>query len=229
MFRVDLHAHTWYSGDSPTSPGRLVQRARAAGLDRIAVTDHNTIDGAFAAQDLDPERVIVGEEITCSCGTHLIGLFLQERIPKGVTIEDAARAIRRQGGVVYAPHPIAYITRPAWRAERVFAVADVVEVFNSRGTLPSWNRKAASQAEERRVRRAAGSDAHMPWEIGRAFAEMPPFHDAASFLESAAQCSRISGSTCSVFLHFGTILLHGARKAIGRNHGVPLRRDGRPG
>src|SRR5262245_23225637 len=132
--RVDLHSHTWHSGDSLTSPAALVRRARAVGLDRIAVTDHGAIEGAFEARALDPELVIVGEEIKCACGTDVIGLFLSELIPVGQTLEATARQIHDQGGVVYAPHPYAYITRPRRRAADVLAVADVVEVFNSRAS-----------------------------------------------------------------------------------------------
>src|SRR5689334_6323857 len=109
VLRVDLHSHTWYSGDSLTSPETLVRRARAAGLDRIAVTDHGAIEGAFAARGFDPELVIVGEEIRCGCGTDVIGLFLQELIPVGLSLRETASRIREQGGVVYAPHPFAYL------------------------------------------------------------------------------------------------------------------------
>jgi predicted metal-dependent phosphoesterase TrpH len=205
----------------------LVARARAAGLDRIAVTDHNAIAGAREAHAIDPELVIVGEEVSCSCGTHLIGLFIQDAIPKGVTIAEAARRIREQGGVVYAPHPFAYLTRPSWRAERVLAVADVVEVFNSRANFRSWNRNANRDAQSRGLPRAAGSDAHMPWEIGRAYTELPFFNDAASFRRSLASAGAIKGSTCTIFLHFGTLAFHGLRTVLGRGHGRPMLRNGR--
>ena len=76
--RVDLHSHTRYSLDATTTPQQLVQRAREAGLDRIAVTDHGEIEGALRARELDPALVIVGEEIRCRCGVELIGLFLTE-------------------------------------------------------------------------------------------------------------------------------------------------------
>jgi predicted metal-dependent phosphoesterase TrpH len=222
MLRVDLHSHSWYSGDSPTSPRRLVERARAAGLDRIAVTDHNAIAGAQEAHTIDPELVIVGEEVSCACGTHLIGLFIQELIPKGVTVEDAARRIREQDGVVYAPHPFAYLSRPSWRAERVLAVADVVEAFNSRANISAWNRKADRTAQARGLPRAAGSDAHWPWEIGRVYTELPFFNDAESFRRAVANAGTIQGKTCTMFMHFGTIAFHSLRTIMGRGHGRPL-------
>jgi len=114
--RVDLHTHTRWSPDAVTTPSELVERAAEVGLDRVAVTDHGEIDGALEARALDPGRVIVGEEIRCACGTELIGLFLEERIPMGLDAREVARRIADQGGVVYAPHPYAYARRPRRKA-----------------------------------------------------------------------------------------------------------------
>jgi predicted metal-dependent phosphoesterase TrpH len=189
MLRVDLHSHTCHSQDGHTAPRRLVERARAVRLDRIAVTDHGSIEGALRARDLAPELVIVGEEIRCRCRTELIGLFLREAIPQRLPLEETARRIRDQGGVVYAPHPYAYARQPFSRARRAMEVADVVEAINARAFLPPWNRAAQRAARSRGIPVAAGSDAHFAFEIGRAYAEMPAFDDAAGFLE-ALPCAR---------------------------------------
>lgn len=216
-WRVDLHAHTSASIDGFTAPGALVRRAVRAGLNRIAVTDHGEIRGALRAREApDGERVIVGQEIGCACGTELLGLFLTGRIPMGLAIEEAAARVRAQGGVVYAPHPYAYATRAAWHAERAMAHADVVEVFNSRAFLPRWNRRAARTAAERGLAAAAGSDAHFPWEIGRAWTELAPFDDAAGLLRSLRGAVPVARRTATPLVHFLSLTLHQARRFTGR-------------
>jgi predicted metal-dependent phosphoesterase TrpH len=150
---------------------------------------------------------------------------MKEQIRNGVTIQEAANLIAQQGGVVYAPHPYAYLTRSAWRAERAFAVADVIEVFNSRAFRRSWNRRAAERAARDSLLYAAGSDAHMPWEIGRARIELTRFDDAPSLLRALANPGPIAGRTCSLAVHGLSASLQGFRTALGRGHGVPLRRS----
>ncbi|MDX1394649.1 MAG: PHP-associated domain-containing protein [Gemmatimonadota bacterium] len=189
MARVDLHTHTAFSHDATTPPEVLVERALEAGLDRIAVTDHATIEGALRARELAPELVIVGEEIRCRCRTELIGLFLTERIPPRLSIDETADRIRAQGGLVYAPHPYAYAREPLRRARRALGVADIVEGINARAFLPLWNRAATRAARRLGLPMAAGSDAHLPFEIGRAYAEMPAF-DGAEGLRASAHASR---------------------------------------
>jgi predicted metal-dependent phosphoesterase TrpH len=180
--RVDLHTHTRRSPDASLRPVELVLRARDAGLDRIAVTDHGEIDGALEARELAPDLVIVGEEIRCRGRTELIGLFLSERIPMGLPIEEVVERIRDQDGVVYAPHPYAYPYRPGWHLRRAVDAADIVEVFNARAFLSVWNRTADTSARARALPRAASSDAHFPSEIGRAHTEMSAFTNASGFL-----------------------------------------------
>jgi predicted metal-dependent phosphoesterase TrpH len=215
LIRVDFHSHTRRSVDAWTAPGEWVERAVAAGLDRIAVTDHDEIEGALEAHALAPERVIVGEEMTCRCGTHLIGLFLRERIPPRLALEEVAERIRDQGGVVYAPHPYAYVSRAAWRAGRALAVADVVEGYNSRAFVPAWNRRAVAEAGRRGVPLLAGTDAHFAWELGRAYAELPAFHDARDFLAAARRARPVLVRAGSPFLHVGSTALKYARRLTG--------------
>ena len=84
MGRVEFHCHTIYSKDSLTTPDKLVDACRRKGIDRVVVTDHNAIDGALAARELDPERVIVGEEILTQ-GGELLAAFVREWVPPGLT------------------------------------------------------------------------------------------------------------------------------------------------
>ena len=209
MIKVDLHCHTRYSPDASTSPRELVERTREAGLDRVAVTDHGEIDGAFAAAALDPERVVVGEEIRCACRTEVIGLFLKSHVPTGLPLEETVERIRDQGGVVYVPHPFAYLWRPGGRARRCLAHADAVEVANARAFLPVWNRRAARAARDRGLPGCAGSDAHVPGELGRAYTRMPTFADATSFRRALAGAEPVLESTTGPHAHLASI----ARKA----------------
>jgi predicted metal-dependent phosphoesterase TrpH len=216
FFRIDLHAHTRRSHDAWTSPAEFVRRATAAGLDRIAVTDHGTVDGALAAAAVDPARIIVGEEMRCREGADLIGLFLTAAIPDRLSARETAAAIRAQGGVVYAPHPFAYLRRAADQATLVMQLADVVEVFNSRAFAPRWNRRAREASREAGLPAFASSDAHFPWEIGRAWTELPPFDDARTFLEAARRAVPCGARTGSPFLFAGSLLLSVAK--TGRLH-----------
>jgi predicted metal-dependent phosphoesterase TrpH len=209
--RVDLHTHTHYSADAWTPPRLLLERCEEAGIDRVAITDHGEIEGALEARSLQPHRVIVGEEIMCSDATELIGLFLTERIPMGLPAQEVAERIRDQGGVVYAPHPFAYPTRAAAHAGTALAFGDLVEVFNSRAFLPTWNRRAVIAAGERGFPGFAGSDAHFPWEIGRAFTELPAFDSAAGLVQVAPLARPHGMRRASPFIHMASIGLRLAR------------------
>jgi predicted metal-dependent phosphoesterase TrpH len=202
--KVDLHSHTRYSRDSLLKPAELVARARSLGLHRIAVTDHNELDGAREAKAIDPSLVIIGEEIDCEDGTHLIGLFLRERIPPGLSVQDTAARIREQGGVVYAPHPYAYLSVAVSRALRTIAVADVVEVFNARAFLPAWNRRALDAARARGLPLAAGTDSHFAFEIGSAWTELPEFDNADELRRSLAKARPVSRKSQSPLVHCGS-------------------------
>ena len=211
--RVDLHTHTRHSPDASLSPAELVQRARDAGLDRIAVTDHGEIEGALEARELAPDLVIVGEEIRCAGWTELIGLFLSERIPMGLPLEEVVERIRDQDAVVYAPHPYAYPFRPGWHLRRAISVADVVEVFNARAFLSVWTRTADSAARARALPRAAGSDAHFPSEVGRAHTEMASFSSAFGFLAAVGGARPIGLGRTHPAVHLASMSLKAARVA----------------
>ena len=158
-------------------------------LDRIAVTDHHTLDGALRARDLDPERIVVGEEITTRCRTDVIGLFLTKRIAPRLPLEQVVDEIRAQGGVVYLPHPFAYLVGARGRVNRALSLVDIVEVWNSRAFYAPWNRRAMYEVSERGIPEAGGSDAHFSAELGRAWTVLPTFSEAAS-LKRAARYAR---------------------------------------
>jgi predicted metal-dependent phosphoesterase TrpH len=187
--RADLHMHTMWSGDSTTTPEEFAAAVDASGLDVVCITDHNAIDGATELRDRLACRVIVGEELRTAAG-EIIGLFLTERVPMGISHLDAARAIRDQGGIVYIPHPFDPMRRNlAESALRELAEADLIdaiEVLNAKTSLPSLNRRAAEFAAEFGIVAGAGSDGHVPDALGAAYVEMADFSTPMEFLASLA-------------------------------------------
>jgi predicted metal-dependent phosphoesterase TrpH len=216
LIRVDLHTHTSYSADATTSPLELVCRARAAGLKRVAITDHGAIAGALEGHSIDPQLVIPGEEMKCGCGTHIIGLFLGRLIPNGLSVEETVNRIRDQGGVVYAPHPYAYLRNPSSRAASAIAVADVVEVFNARAFVKAWNQRASAAARAVGLPEAVGSDAHFGWEIGRVYTEMPDFTDAQSFLARVGEARPGRLNTTTPLIHAASISVEAVKRVLRR-------------
>lgn len=184
----DFHMHTWYSRDCGTSPRALVQRALAVGLTCIAVTDHNSIKGALAAQRIAPPRlrVIVAEEVKTTHG-EITGFFLTEQVPKGLSPLETCRRIKAQGGLVSIPHPYdrvrRYVLDPAVFGE-ILPLVDIVEVFNARTTFLSDSDKARAFAIEHSLPAGAGSDAHCSWELGHVRVEMPAFESPEGFKDS---------------------------------------------
>lgn len=183
--RVDLHSHTMWSGDSTTTPDELERAVVEAGIDVLCITDHNAVKGAVELQDRLPCRVVVGEELRTHAG-EIIGLFLAERVPFGVSPREAAECIRAQGGVVYVPHPFDPMRRnlaePALVELAEAGLLDAVEAFNAKTSLPSLNERAAAFAASYDLAAGAGSDAHVPDAIGAAYVEMPDFDGPAEFL-----------------------------------------------
>ena len=102
--QIDFHTHTSASKDSLTSPERFVAAARRKKLDRVVVTDHNGIAGAQAAYALDPERIIVGEEIMTTKG-EILAAFVTEEIPRGLSPLETIKRLRGQGAFISVSHP----------------------------------------------------------------------------------------------------------------------------
>ena len=190
MIKADLHTHTCYSGDSDITLDALVERCRKLGLGALAVTDHGTAEGALelAKRDL-PFKLIVGEEVETTEG-EIIGLFLKESIPNGLSPEETITRIRLQGGIVCVPHPFDRYRSSAMQAdalERIAKDIDIVEVFNAR-TIPMQNLALPREfAKKHKKLTGAGSDSHSAAEIGRAYVSIPDFNGRDEFLKSMAQ------------------------------------------
>jgi predicted metal-dependent phosphoesterase TrpH len=172
---IDLHSHTMWSGDSTTTPEEVEAGVRASGLDVLAITDHHAIRGAEQLRERLPCAVIVGEEVRTHSG-ELIGLFLSERIPFGMSAHDTARAIRDQGGLVYVPHPFdpmrRCITEDALDALVGDGLVDAIEAFNAKTSIGHLNERAAEYAARHDLAAGGGSDAHVPDAIGAARVEV---------------------------------------------------------
>jgi hypothetical protein len=192
--RVDCHLHTCYSGDAVTTIDEFVDSVQQAALDVVCVTDHHAIRGAqeLAARGV---QVVVGEEIRTTRG-EIIGLFLNERIPAGLRLEETVARIRSQDGIVYVPHPFDPMRRPLHEDTLVAAcrdgLIDVIEGFNAKTSLASLNARARTLASDFDLPVGAGSDAHDPDAIGAAYVEMPDFDGPTSFL-TALRSGRVVG------------------------------------
>lgn len=185
---IDLHCHTAASFDCLTRPADIVRAAARRGLTHLVVTDHDRIDGALAARDAAPSglTVIVGEEVKTASQGEVIGLFLERKIPRGLTLAETIAEIRRQGGVVYVPHPFDRMhSVPDY--EHLLAVLDdidAIEVFNPRVAISEFNEEAARFAEKYRIPAGAGSDAHVVQGLGSVRIRMRAFKGPEEFLES---------------------------------------------
>jgi predicted metal-dependent phosphoesterase TrpH/glycosyltransferase involved in cell wall biosynthesis len=187
---VDLHMHTDHSSDCATPAATLLAAAKAAGLDAIAITDHNEVSGAHEARELAERdgdiQVIVAEEVKTADQGEVIGLFIEEKIPKGMTLDETIAAIRAQGGLVYVPHPFDRMhSVPDY--EHLLAVVediDAIEVFNPRVAFSAFNEEAARFAQKYRIVAGAGSDSHVAAGLGSVKIRMRAFEGPEEFLES---------------------------------------------
>jgi predicted metal-dependent phosphoesterase TrpH len=213
--RIDLHCHTCYSRDSLTTFDSLVHWMDRRGLDIVAITDHNCVAGALEFRARAPERFIVGEEIK-TCDGELIALFLTEKVPPGLSVADTIARVHDQGGVVGASHPLDRLRGEAMGRQKLQAIRaglDFIEIFNARVIFPGDNRMAREMAVRWGLPGSAGSDAHAPFEVGRAYVEMPCFDGRQDFLDCLAQ-GQVGGRQSSPFVHFVSTYAN-ARKRWG--------------
>jgi len=183
MLRVDLHLHSHYSHDGRSSLQQLIDRAHECGLDRLALTDHNTFDGAQEFLRLAPELAIAGEEVKTLEG-EVIGLFMTARVAPFLRPEQAMDLIHGMGALTYIPHPLDR-NRSHFRVDRLVQLAgriDIIETYNPWCDAAA-NRAAARLAEDLGKVTATGSDSHSAEELGRSWMEMDEYIGADDFLE----------------------------------------------
>jgi predicted metal-dependent phosphoesterase TrpH len=190
LIEVDLHMHTDHSGDCATPVEVLLETARDRGLGAIAITDHNEVSGALEAREIaagmDDLRVIVAEEVKTAEQGEVIGLFIEERIPKGLSMAETIAEIRRQGGLVYVPHPFdRFHSVPDYEhLLDIVEEVDILEVFNPRVALTAFNEEAVRFADKYRIVPGAGSDSHVAQGLGSVRVRIHDFDGPAEFLEA---------------------------------------------
>jgi predicted metal-dependent phosphoesterase TrpH len=209
LIDVDMHMHTDHSHDCATPVEVLLATAREQKLGAIVVTDHNEVSGALQAREQaaegsphPPVKVIVGEEVKTASQGEVIGLFLEERIPRGLSLAETIAEIKRQGGLVYVPHPF----------DRMHAVPDyehllpvlddidAIEVFNPRVAIGAFNEEAARFAAKYRIAAGAGSDAHVAQGLGSVRVRMRDFDGPQEFLQSLRDAEIVTRPTSLLYV-----------------------------
>jgi glycosyltransferase involved in cell wall biosynthesis len=186
----DLHMHTDHSPDCATPAELLLETAKEQGLGAIAITDHNEISGAQEAQEIAARiggiKVILAEEVKTAHEGEVIGLFLNERIERGMSMAETIAEIRRQGGLVYVPHPFDRLhSVPDY--EHLLEVVDeidILEVFNPRVAFSAFNEEAVRFARKYSIVPGAGSDSHVAQGLGSVKIRLRDFDGPQEFLES---------------------------------------------
>ena len=194
--RVDLHLHSDYSHDGQSSLEELSERCTECGLDRIALTDHTTVEGALALAKMAPELAIVGEEAKTLEG-EVIGLFISSRLPPYMAPEAVMDMIHDMGGLTYMPHPFDR-NRAHFNPARIVELADRIDIIE---TYNAWCEPAANQAAARMALEldkvaATGSDSHAARELGRSWMEVEDYTTPADFLQKLRDARHvITGSS----------------------------------
>ncbi len=181
MLHCEFHCHTKYSKDSLSSPKRIIETCEKKGIHRIAITDHDTIRGALEAQQIDPQRVIVGEEISTTRG-ELLAFFVKEEIPPGLSPQQTIQQLQMQDAFISVAHPFDKMRKGHWQLSSLLDIIsqiNAIEIFNSRCMAPGANQLARDFAQKYNLPGTVGSDAHILYEIGRASLILPAFEDKA--------------------------------------------------
>ena len=227
LIDVDLHMHTDHSYDCATPVEVLLAEARARGLGAIAITDHNEISGAHvAAAQATGVKVIVGEEVKTASQGEVIGLFIEEKIPRGMTLQETIVEIKRQGGVVYVPHPFDRLHSVPDYEHLLDVIDDVdaIEVFNPRVAIAEFNDEAVRFAAKYRIAAGAGSDAHVPQGLGSVRIRMRDFDGPEEFLESLRDADIMRNPASLLFVQalkfLQTKALPGAARRASRDRRV---------
>jgi predicted metal-dependent phosphoesterase TrpH len=209
LVEVDLHMHTDHSYDCATPVEVLLASAREQGLGAIAVTDHNEISGALEAHAQverlgphPPVKVIVGEEVKTDGEGEVIGLFIKEKIPRGLSLKETVAEIKRQGGIVYVPHPFDRMhSVPDYEhLLKILDDVDAIEVFNPRVAIPAFNEEAVRFAAKYRIVAGAGSDSHVAQGLGSVRIRMRDFEGPDEFLQSLRDAEIVTRPSSLLFV-----------------------------
>ena len=183
MYKVDFHTHSSASPDGGITPDQYKKALDNGVLDAIAVTDHNSIAMALRLQSELGDRIIVGEEVMTTHG-EIIGLFLTEAVPRGLSPLDTVKHIKDQNGLVYSPHPFETYRKgmdPRTLDELVDFV-DIIEVCNGRAFMQNRSSQAVVWARLNQKDGAASSDAHGYHGLGRTYSSLPELPTRSNLL-----------------------------------------------
>jgi predicted metal-dependent phosphoesterase TrpH len=201
--RVEFHVHTCYSKDSLVSIEKLREECIKKGIQRLVVTDHNNIEGAIIAQQLDPVLFITGEEIMTQEG-ELLAIFVKERIQPGLTASETIGILRSQGAFISVAHPFDSARSGYWGADnldKILPSIDAIEVFNARCIAKDANKQARQYAENHNLLVTVGSDAHTLGEVGQSTLTLPDFSNVES-LKAALKVAELDVHMSSPWVHF---------------------------
>lgn len=205
LLKADFHIHTTYSMDCAMSPEEIIKRCLETGINCIAIADHGTIEGALKMQSLAPFPVIVAEEVLTPYG-EIMGMFLKEGIPSGISIEETISRIKAQGALISLPHlfdPLRGMRLDSKRLNELGKQIDLIEVFNARSLLPQDSTKAQAFARKHGLPGVAGSDSHTLSEIGKTYVEIAEFSGQEEFLQVVRK-GKIHRRQSSPLVHFGS-------------------------
>ena len=233
----DLHMHTDHSPDCATPVQTLLETAKERGLGAIAITDHNEISGALEAREIAERiggiKVIVAEEIKTASEGEVIGLFLERKIERGLTMAETIAEIRRQGGLVYVPHPFdrLHAVPDYEHLLEVVEEIDILEVFNPRVAIASFNEEAVRFAGKYRIVPGAGSDSHVAQGLGSVVIRLADFEGPEEFLEAMREADIVRKHKNMVYVQALKFLQtsggRGGRSLAGRERPGPKRKGGR--
>ena len=204
--KVDFHCHTTYSGDSLLEPSQIISKAKKKGLNKIAITDHNTIRGAMAFKEIAPGMVIIGEEIAVRKNGEYVGeflaYFLEKEVPGNLEVEETLVLLREQNAFISVAHPFD-ANRSKWTNSSLttyIEFIDAIEVFNSRTLSIKPNRDAMRFANENGIDGLNGSDAHSWFELGQSYVIIPKF-STSDELRKVIKEAQLVNRRSSGFIH----------------------------
>lgn len=207
MINVELHCHTYCSSDSLMTIAQLIKTCDRRQIHKVAITDHNSIQAAREAFQIDSQRFIIGEEIMTRQG-ELLAYYIQEEIPSGLDVKEVLKELHAQKAIISVAHPFDRFRKGHWQEHDLLQIIDqidAIEVFNARCLMNEDNIRAARFAIEHHLLGTVGSDAHAPIEIGRSYLSMPDFDNTNSFrdgLTIAQQHNKISSPFVHLFSRY---------------------------
>ncbi len=212
--RIDFHVHTRYSPDSLTRIEDLKRKSEKLGI-IPALADHYSVGAHREARSLGM-RFIPGEEILTDKG-DLIGLYINEFIPKGIPFLEAVDRIHGQAGLAYLPHMFDYGRSANHATEEEATKVDIVEAFNARCLNDEFNQKAKSFAVKNNLPRAAGSDSHFLFEFGSTWTELPDFDiDNPWMLMKSLPQANLVTKKAPFYVRGTTSMIYAAKRLLRR-------------